>query len=353
MRPIVGKSRTAVIYGVKDARVIERDVPELGTHDALIKVEACNLCTSEYGVFSGARASTKKLPMTFGHEWAGEVIQVGDEVRNLKVGDFVAGSYTFDPYSPEALEGHQFGAPGIRAYDDQWPDGLYGRYVGCAEYLVQSVENLHVFKNRIPASEAGFLEPLSTVVSGIRRLDLKDTDTVVVVGGGTMGNLNAQVARRSGARVIVSEPMADKRAVAEGLGLETIDSGTLDPVEEVKARTDGRGADVVIVAVGLTVANKQAFDMLKKTEGKVLLFAAGYPAPELGVGSNRIHYGKMSVLGTFGGEYVDFKEACRLLDGGLVNVAPLVDKAYPLDEIQAAFENACAPGGYRTTVTMR
>lgn len=344
-------ARTAIINGVKDAQIVERPLRELGPTDVLVKVESCNLCTSEFGVWSGARTN-KPLPMTFGHEWAGEVLEVGERVAGIKPGDFVGGSYEYDPYSVEAREGRQFEAPGVKPYDTKWPDGFYGRYAGCAEYVVQSQESIYVFPKRIPAPQAGFLEPLATVVSGIRMLDIKDTETVVVVGGGTMGVLNALVAKRSGARVIVSEPMERKVKVAEGLGLEVIDGSKCDPVEEVLARTNGKGADTVIVAVGLTVANKQAFAMLKKLHGKVLLFAAGYPAPELGIDSNKIHYGKMAIFGTFGGDYRDFAESCRLLGEGLIDVSSLVDAEYPLDQIQEAFENATTPGGYRTAVIM-
>ena len=350
MKPIVEEAKTAVIFGVKDARIVTRKLGELGPHDVLVKVESCNLCTSEYGVWSGARTN-KPLPMTFGHEWAGEIVQVGEEVAGLAVGDFVGGSYEYDPYSVEAREGRQAEAPGVKPYDTQWEDGYYGRYEGCADYVIQSQESIYKFSRRIRPSEAGFLEPLATVVCGIGKLDIKATETVVVVGGGTMGILNALVAKRTGARVIVSEPMEQKARMAEKLGLEVID-GSCDAVEEVKARTDGKGADTVIVAVGLTVANKQAFEMLKKLHGKVLMFAAGYPAPEMGVDANRVHYGKMSIFGTFAGNYEDFRESCRLLSTGEIDVSPLVDKEFALDDIQAAFENATRPGGYRTTVLM-
>ena len=168
-----------------------------------------------------------------------------------------------------------------------------------------------------------------------------------------MGVLNALVAKQKGARVMVSELMEKKIRVAEQLGLEVIDGSKVDPVEEVRARTDGRGADTVILAVAATAANKQGFAMLKKLHGKVLMFAAGYPAPELGVDANKIHYGKMQIFGTFLGEFADFKESCHLLGSGEIDVSPFVDKEYPFDQIQQAFENAVIPGGYRTTVVMQ
>lgn len=347
----ITSTRTAIISGVKRAEIVVRPLRELGSRDVLIKVLSCNLCTSEFGVWSGARTN-KPLPMTFGHEWSGEVLDIGKDVKAVKVGDFVGGSYEYDPYSELAKEGKQSEAPGVKAYETKWEDGYYGRYAGCAEYLIQSEESIYVFKEKIRPSEAGFLEPLATVINGIKKLDIKDTDTVVVIGAGTMGILNALIARRKGARVLITEMMENKIKLAQKLGFEVIDGTKTNVVEEVKRMTNGKGADTVIVAVGLTVANKQAFDMLKKLHGKVLLFAAGYPAPELGVDTNKIHYGKMSIFGTFAADYEDFKESARLLGEKQIDVSFLVDKEYSFYKIQQAFEKAVEPGGYRTAVIM-
>ena len=75
MKPIVTETRTAIINAAHDAQIVVRPIHDLGEHDVLIKILSCNLCTSEYGLWSGARTN-KPLPMTFGHEWAGEIISV-------------------------------------------------------------------------------------------------------------------------------------------------------------------------------------------------------------------------------------------------------------------------------------
>lgn len=346
------ETKTAVIRNVRQAEIVVRKLCVRKEHDVVIKVLSCNLCTSEFGVWSGARTN-KPLPMTFGHEWYGEVIDIGSEVTTLRIGDFVGGSYEYDTYSQLAREGRESEAPGVKPYETTWEDGYYGRYAGCAEYVIQSEESLYRFENKIRPSEAAFLEPLATVVNGLKKLDIKETETIVVIGGGTMGILNALAAKRSGARVIVSEMMEYKVQVAQSLGIEVINGTICDPVAEVKKRTDGYGADTVIVAVGLFEANQQAFDMLKKLHGKILLFAAGYPAPKLGIDTNKIHYGKMSIFGTFAGDYEDFKESSRLLGEHLIDVSALVDKEFEFEDIQEAFEEAVKPGGYRISVRMQ
>lgn len=351
MKPIVTETRAAIIAGVRDARIVTRRLRDLAPHDVLVKILSCNLCTSEFGLWSGKRTN-RPLPMTFGHEWAGEVLQVGEAVRGIEPGDFVGGSHEYDPYSDEARAGRTSEAPGVKSYDTQWDDGYFGRYEGCAEHVVQSQESIYRFAHRIPAPEAGFLEPLATVVNGLRKIDPHEGETIVVIGAGTMGVLNALVAARSGARVIVTEVSPEKVRVAERLGLEVVDGSACDAVEEVRRRTGGRGADSVVIAVGLTLADQQAFAMLKKFHGKVLFFAAGYPAPEVGVDVNKIHYGKMELYGTLMADYVDFKESCRLLGEGIIDVSTLVSARYPFDDITAAFEHAVQPGGYRTAVIM-
>ena len=91
------KAKTAVLTAVETAEVIDRELPELGEHDVLVKIDANNICTSEYGAFNGARK--RPLPLVFGHEWAGTVVEVGSAVDSVAVGDYIASGYQYDPYS--------------------------------------------------------------------------------------------------------------------------------------------------------------------------------------------------------------------------------------------------------------
>ena len=113
------------------------------------------------------------------------------------------------------------------------------------------------------------------------------------------------------------------------------------------------GADAVIVAVGATSANSQGLEMLKQNDGRMLLFAAGYPVPELKVDSNMLHYRKMELIGTFGADHEDFKEAAQALSTKVVDVSKLVEeKKFPLSRLQEAYEEASKPGMYRVSVML-
>ena len=185
------------------------------------------------------------------------------------------------------------------------------------------------------------------------KLRLKPFETVVVIGAGTMGLINAQTAKAYGCRVIVSEMIPKKIETAKAMGFEVIDCNESDPVEKVKELTEGIGADAVIVAVGSTSANSQGLEMLKQNDGRMLLFAAGYPVPELKVDSNMLHYRKMELIGTFGADHEDFKEAAQALSTKVVDVSKLVEeKKFPLSRLQEAYEEASKPGMYRVSVML-
>ena len=177
---------------------------------------------------------------------------------------------------------------------------------------------------------------------------------VGVIGAGTMGLINAQTAKAYGCRVIVSEMIPKKIETAKAMGFEVIDCNESDPVPfKNPPRTDFHGADAVIVAVGATSANSQGLEMLKQNDGRMLLFAAGYPVPELKVDSNRLHYRKMELIGTFGADHEDFKEAAQALSSKVVDVSKLVEeKKFPLSRLQEAYEEASKPGMYRVSVML-
>ncbi len=177
-------------------------------------------------------------------------------------------------------------------------------------------------------------------------------EKVVIIGAGTMGLLNAQAVRAYGGQVILTELMDKKIEIAKSMGFQVIDAKKDNSVELVKELTGGEGADAVIVAVGVTQANQQALEMVKKLEGRVLFFAAGYPAPKLNIDSNVIHYRKIELTGTYGADMKDFCVAAKLLNERLVDVSLLIETSFPLSEIQKAYEVASTPGSYRVSIEL-
>lgn len=346
----VKSAKTAVLQGKGQVALIDRPLPEMDDRSVLVKIRACNICTSEYGVYSGARSS-RPTPLVFGHEWAGEVLETGSKVMGIQKGDLVACGYEFDPASPESLEGRTGECRHIKTANDLNPDGYYGN-AGMADYAVKSQVGLYKIRPGADFAVAGLLEPIASVVFGLHKLRVQHGETVVVTGAGTMGIINALVAREYGCRVIISELLDKKLAAAGNCGLEVIDAGKADAVGEVMRLTQGRGADAVIVAVGAQPALDQAFDMLKPKRGRVLLFAAAYPSPKITVDANTLHYRKIDIVGTFGADHRDFSEAADLINRGKINFSPLIESRYQLKDIDAAMKAACVLGAYRVCVCM-
>lgn len=331
------------------AEVRERPLPKVGEHQVLLKMKACNICTTDYGQWMGLREH-QGYPMAGGHEAAGVVIQIGDKVKDFKIGDLVATGYNSCGNCMACRSGN------VDECEEKvvtTEDGYCYGFFGFSDYCVKDARSVYKVRSDLNPAEAGFLEPLATVLHGMKKLRVKPFETVVVIGAGTMGLINAQAAKAYGARIIVSEIMEKKINTARNMGFEVIDCNNDDPVEKVKELTEGNGADAVIIAVGNTLANEQGLKMLKQMDGRLLLFAAGYPAPELKVDSNTIHYRRIELIGTFGANHEDFFEAARALSTGVVDVSKVLeDEKYGLENIQEAFSAASEPGKYRVTVML-
>lgn len=340
----------AVLTEAKNAEVHEGELPEIGENQVLVEQKSCNICTTDYGQWLGLREH-QPYPMAGGHEGSGTIVKMGSKVRGtLKVGDHVAVNYNYCGECESCRMGRtsecEVKANGLTTANS---DGYYGDF-GFGTYSVRDANTLIKMNPKLPFNEAGFLEPLATVVKGMRKLRLSPMEKVVVIGAGTMGLLNAKAAKAYGAEVIVTELMDKKTQAAQSMGFDVIDANKYEPIDAVKEKTDGKGADVVILAVGATAANDQALKMVKHLNGRVLFFAAGYPAPSLKIDSNIVHYRKIELIGTYGADIQDFSESAKLLNQGQANVSDLIETSVPLDEIQRAFEIASTPGNYRVSV---
>ncbi len=345
------KMRIGVLVEKGKMEVRERDLPEMGEFDVLVKQMTCNICTTDYTQYLGLR-DHQGYPMVGGHEGAGYIEKLGSGVKEFQVGDHVAVACASCGHCEMCKTGHEGLCEDNDLSKHVTEDGYHGP-MGYADCVVVPARRLIRLNKDLPYAEGGFLEPLATVCKGIKLARIKPFDTVVVIGAGTMGLLNGITLKAMSCRVIITEMMENKIAKAKAEGLDVIDVSRCDPVAEVRRLTDGRGADVVIVAVGNTRANSQAIDMLKANYGKMVCFAAAFPEPKLEMSSNVIHYKRMEMIGTTGADYADFMEAAELLNAGVVKVTNLLEnKQFDLEDIQAAFEEAATPGRYRVTVNL-
>ncbi len=345
--------RFGVIVADHKVEIHEHERFSIKPDEVLIRNKACNLCTTDYQQWMGLRPHNP-VPMAFGHESAGIVVDIGDEVENVKVGDHV----TVNTYQP-CLECDYCRKGYSSVYCRNSGDtiriknkyGYYG-YYGCGDYQFAKAKYIFPMNKSLKFELAAFCEPLATVIHGIKKLNIKAGDKVLVIGVGTMGFLNALTAQYFGGDVIISEVSEKKLAMARDFGFEkTINPSNEDYIEKIKDYTKGQDLNSIIIAVGSTKAYNQALEMAS-LGSKFLIFAAGYPAPTWSLEPNPVHYKLFQIIGTYGCSTGDFQVASELLSDFSIDPTPLIENSYPLNDLEKAFENAALPDTYRVSVNI-
>ena len=340
--------RVGVMAGIHDISVQDIATPQAGPGEILVRLHATAICTWEQRSYSGAQGN--KFPFVGGHEMAGEVAAIGPGTdTDLQIGERVAlgsascGKCHWCKTGQDRACKQHYGV--VSKYGAAWGPG------GFAQYKIQTADGVYRVGDA-PYETAALAEPLSCALHANRLLNLRVGQDVVVIGAGVMGLMNVVAARQYACRVIVSEVDPGRLAMARRMGAtELIDATKVDPVARVKELTEGRGAEAVIAAIGHEKANGQGMAMLSD-RGRFVLFAAAHPEPAFTFAPNEMHNRETGVFGVISGDKQDFYAATRLIRYGLVDLSPLIDIRYPLEEVSAALEHAIRPGTYRVIVEM-
>lgn len=265
----------AVVYrGINDMRVETVPVPEIGPGELLIKVATCGICGTD---LKKIHTGSHSAPRIFGHEMAGTIVAVGSGVTRFQGGERVmvhhhvpcGNCYYCRKKTPaQCLLYKQVGV--TAGFEPS--GGGFAEYIRVMDWIAASRAVVPI-PDDVPFEQAAFVEPVNTVLKGVKMLNLAADDTVLVIGQGPIGLMHATLASRSGARVLTSDLYPERQAIAAKYGLRNpIRAGTENVVERVLSETDGRGADAVILAVGGNALIKTAIDATR-CGGKVMLFA--------------------------------------------------------------------------------
>ena len=329
----------------------EDELPVLEDDELLVKQMACNICTTDYQQWQGKREH-QGYPMAGGHECSGIVVDKGSKVGDsFNIGDHVAVVYDYCGICDPCKQGYITNCENIKQFGKNYSDKIYGIF-GFATYFKRKSKSFVKISNDLDFSEAAFVEPLSSIIAGVDKLDIKPEDTVLVIGSGTMGILNALYVKSFGCKVILSGTNDEKNRIATAMGLDTINPKKVDLTHEILVLNNGKLADIAVVAAGSSSANDQALKNTKQYDAQILLYAAGYPVPELNISSNDIHYRRISLIGAYGSKLYDFNRAADMLSSGKIKVSKLVEERYKFDDIDKAFEKAAAKGSFRVSVLL-
>ncbi len=326
--------RVGMYYNNSKVEVEELPIPKVGTRDILVKVMASGICGSD--VLEWYRI--KKAPLVLGHELAGEVVEVGEEIAQFKAGDRVFATHHVPCDACYwCVNGHHTACQVFQTKTNFDPGGF-------SEYLRVSGGSIDtgtiVLPEEVSYEEGSFIEPLGTVVRGLRAVALKPGDTLAVLGCGIAGLLMIKMARALGAGRIIATDIDDYRLeAAKKCGADRAVKAESDVPGCIRDVNSGRLADKVIVCAGVLSAAQQALDAVDRG-GTILFFAVPNPGQTVNIDFNPFWRNDVSLKTCYGAAPLDNRQALELLRSRSVVVTDLITHRYGLGEIAEGFRVA-------------
>ena len=341
--PVPKTMRAGVYRGKGIVRVEEVPVPEVGDGEVLIKVAACGICGTDIKKIYHAYVTP---PQILGHEVAGTVVATGRGVTKWKLGDRVMSFHHIPCGDCFYCERRLFSQ--CKQYKTT---GLTGGFTpnggGFAEYVKAmpwvAERGIIALPDDVSFEEATFIEPINTILKAVQKARVTTGETVLIAGCGPIGLQLLMVANLQGARLYTSDPMDVRRAKSLSLGaLESFNPSDGKLVEQMKARTEGRGADAVLVAVAHPSVVVDAL-AAARPGGRVLLFAANDPVTRIEFPAAAVGIDEKEILGSYSAA-VDIQEAgADLVLKKKLPVMDIVTHRFPLARIQEGLDLAAKP----------
>jgi L-iditol 2-dehydrogenase len=336
--------RAAVYRGVNDVRVETIPVPEIGPGEVLVKIHTCGICGTD---LKKIHTGSHSAPRVFGHEMSGTVVRVTEGVTGFAVGDrvmayhhipcgecYYCGKQTFAQCEVYKKVGCTAGfAPS---------GGGFAEYIRVMDWIVRG--GLVKIPDGIPFEQAAFIEPVNTCYKAIQLLNLQSDETVLVIGQGPIGILLAALARKTGATVLTSDLYPERHAVAANFGLDHPLDARGDVVAAAKAVTEGRGADVALLAVGGNSLITVAMNAIRPG-GRVMLFAATQHG-EAPFDPAAVCMDEKTLMGSYSSSVAINDDVARLVLEGYGNgfdLTQLVTHRFSLEDAVAAIDLASHP----------
>ena len=308
----------ALVFEAPDKpTIVDAAMPEISPNEVLVRTRAVGICHSDYELLAGRYIIPISYPVTPGHEWSGEIVEVGRNVTGFKVGDRVVGECVVR--TPERL--HHFG---------------FSMSGADREFFNVNPEWLHKLPDAVDDKKAALIEPFTCGFYAVLRSGgTNASETVVVSGGGTIGLVSAAAAIGMGARVIVVDPLASRRDVAMKLGADAaIDPSDGGAAERIREMTGGQGADLVVEASGHDASLAAAFDYARE-DGRMSMVGINI-GRKVPVVIGQIQMKNLTVRGCIGSPGV-WPAAIRFLERTGINLSPIQTHDYKLTDAVQAF----------------
>jgi L-iditol 2-dehydrogenase len=377
---LIPKTMPAVVYrGANDLRLETVPVPRIGPGELLVRVAVCGVCPTD---IKKIQYGTIPPPRIFGHETAGTIVRVGSRLRQFRVGERVALHHHVPCLECHACRHHafaqcaQYKRTGITAGFEP-AGGGYAEYVRVMPFVLPGVV-------RIPARnsflEGALLEPVNTVLKGVKRLALLPGDTVLVAGQGPIGLMFTRLLALHGMRVLATDLLPARLKLARAFGAAAVycpESKVQSPKPKVEGNpkpearspkssithhasritypaadpqlstlvhqlTKGRGLDAAVIAVPSDAIVREAQALIRGA-GQVLLFAHTRRGAETSIDPATICMDEKDLIGSYSSDYLLQKEVARLVFSRKLDAPRLITHQFPLAQTAAAIELASHP----------
>lgn len=333
--------KVARYYSNSDIRIDDIEKPNIKSGELLVKVKKSGICGSDILEYY-RHAKMKKLGidnLILGHEIAGEIVEVGSEVKRFKVGDRVFVSHHVPCFECHfCQQGHHTACDLL--HNTNFDPGGFAEYVRIPEINLQK-RGVISLDDSVSYEDGVLIEPLGCVCRAQRLANVKKGLTVLILGSGVSGILHVKLAKLRGAEKVFATDINEFRLQkAKEFGADEIFHATDDIPAKIREKNNNRLADIVIVCTGALSAANQALKCVSPG-GIIIFFAVPRPGVKLEVPINDYWRNEVTIMTSYGAAPEDLQESYTWILAGRINVSNLITHRFPLEKTQEAFKVVC------------
>lgn len=326
--------RALVFEGPEKMSIQEVPVPSISEKEILVKVKFAGVCGTDIRIYGGTKVINS--PRITGHEFAGEIVEIGHQVDGFKVGDRVTVYPMLACGTCYACQSKRSNICVNRTTIGYEIDGGFAEYVRIPFEAIEGGNVLRIPDN-VSYEKAAIAEPLAAALNGIQRAQLQEGQSLAIVGAGPIGLGHVLLAKTKGVKILLIEPKKEKRDLALKLGADyVLDPGLGDVKKEVMLLTNGAGVDSLLLDVGIPKVIEESLELVKKG-GRFILFAGCPVGSRITIDPNLIHYKEIEFTGASSSTPDNEAEILALISEGKIDVEQLITDVLPFSQWLDAF----------------
>ncbi len=342
-----GKMKAQLFYGPEDVRYENINIPEVRDDEVLVRIKSALTCGSDLKTYRRGHPTMIKEASVFGHEWAGDIVEIGSDVDNFKVGDRIVAVNSVPCYECYYCKLERYSLCENLIYNN----GAYAEYIKIPGKILK--KNTYIIPDKIDYREAALLEPLACVAHGIEESNIKTDDMVVINGAGPIGLMFIALARLKGALVISVDLSDERLEYAKDFGADyTINaSKESDQVAAVKELTeDKKGVDVAVDATGIPEVWEMTILMGRKG-ATINLFGGCVSGTSVNIDTQLLHYSELTIKGVYHHTPYYVKKAFDLITSRQIDTVKFITADMPLEKLVSALELMGQQKGIKYNIT--